>query len=162
MAHNIYIFCFGESRKNEYVSKVFWLFAFFFSPLEVRDGSQIVDLVEIYRSKFLLFIFVPWVSCLRSKYMIFWIFFLFFECFSFFRVFYPTTHPIWLKIRILRVFLLRIPFSICIQVQKNVFPWSKNFHFSGKPKKIKKPEFITFSISSFFITYSSVSTMYVS
>ena len=157
------LFIFLEKiEKSRFFSKVFWLFGLIFWALELRDGSQIVDLVEIYRSKFLLFIFVPWASCLRSKYMIFWTYFLIFQCFSFFRVFYPTTHPIWLKIRILRVFLLRIPFSICIQVQKNVFPWSKNFHFSGKPQKAEKTEFLTFSISSFFITYNSVSTMYVS
>ena len=48
--------------------KVFWHFGLIFSPLEVRDGSQIVDLVEIYRSNFLFFIFEPWTSCLRPKY----------------------------------------------------------------------------------------------
>ena len=58
-------------EKSRFVSKVFWLFVLIFWALEVQDRSQIVDLVEIYRSKFLLFIFVPWASCLRSKYMIF-------------------------------------------------------------------------------------------
>ena len=48
----------------------FWLFGLIFSPLEVRDGSQIVDLVEIYRSNFLFFIFEPWTSCLRPKYVL--------------------------------------------------------------------------------------------
>ena len=53
-----------------YLVLAFWLFGLIFSPLEVRDGSQIVDLVEIYRSNFLFFIFEPWTSCLRPKYVL--------------------------------------------------------------------------------------------
>ena len=64
------LFIFLEKvEKSRFVSKVFWLFGLIFWALEVRDGSQIVDLVEIYRSKFLFLIFEPWASCLRPKYM---------------------------------------------------------------------------------------------
>ena len=87
------LFIFLEKfEKSKFFSKVFLLFGLIFWALELRDGSQIVDLVEIYRSKFLLFIIVPWVSCLRSKYMICLIIFLIFQCFSFFV--YSTPQPI--------------------------------------------------------------------
>ena len=65
MAVSLLFIFYEKVEKTTFVSKVFWYFGLICWAL--GDGSQIVDLVEIYRPNFLLFIFDPWTSCLRSK-----------------------------------------------------------------------------------------------